>query len=96
MREIKINGSWGILIVDVETGVVQSATGVAYGDIARIDIGEYLRTYGRNPTGGDILDFGYWTKEANLYIAPDEYHREMMGAGWMPIVSNEAAGRVLQ
>lgn len=96
MKELKINGSWGILIVDAKTGVVLSAGGVAYRDIARIDIEEYIKTYGHQPTAGDILDFGYWTKEANLYIAPDEYHREMMGAGWTPIVSNEAAGRVLQ
>ncbi|CCV12976.1 hypothetical protein [Mesorhizobium sp. STM 4661] len=98
MAHINICGNWGTLVVNAETGEVEDhhLNGSGYQHIKKFDIAEYTKAYGQPPVGDlDILDLGYWAGDGT-YIEADEYHREMTGTGWSPIIANEATGRVLQ
>ncbi|MES0134464.1 hypothetical protein NKJ88_05775 [Mesorhizobium sp. M0016] len=95
MSHISVSGSWGTILANAETGAVLKAP-ADYSDIVKFDLDEHTKAHGK-PTAGtvDILDLGYWTN-TGFYIAADEYHREMTGAGWGPIIANEAVGKVLK
>jgi hypothetical protein len=78
---ILIYGSHGEIDADPLTGAVTAYrpaidTELDYDDIARIDIDEWRAAYpGETLVTGDILDFGFWTKDGR-YVAHDEAFRD--------------------
>lgn len=74
-----VEGSWGRLEVDCQTGNVLKLTDepeyqtheIGYRDIVRVDVDKYRATFGKF-AGCDILDIGYWTKEG-VYEPPTPF-----------------------
>lgn len=72
MKNFRIHGSYGSLVVDSETGEVVSILdglgeyGGEYDDIEKFDIDKWHKKYPRKPLADedvDILDFSFWLKD---------------------------------
>lgn len=78
---IMLEGTYGILRVDTETGEVMSYTPAEgetaeYADITRVDVAEYRHTFGKLPEWADVVDIGLWTDKGK-YIAPSAIYRHI-------------------
>jgi hypothetical protein len=98
-----IEGSWGRLHVDTETGDVLRLTGApkdaeseCYHDIARFDLEEWKRFYNQDTCrGADILDVGYWTKDGT-YEPAAANHRAEIARGVFSIIRNDNVAKLLK
>jgi hypothetical protein len=98
-----IEGSWGRLHVDTETGDVLRLSGApkdaeseGYHDIARFDLEEWKRFYNQDTCrGADILDVGYWTKEG-IYEPAAAKHRDEIARGAFTIICNDKVAKLLK
>lgn len=86
---IAINSSNGTLMIDSETGEVSVEESDYDNDdlrqIVRFDLDEWRKEYpGEECEGGDILDFGYWSKREDgewIYEPPvEEWRKEWRDA----------------
>jgi hypothetical protein len=98
-----IEGSWGRVHVDAETGDVlritdepECAETEGYRYIRRFDLQEWKRFYKQETCcGADILDVGYWTKN-DIYEPAVTNHREKIAQGTFSIICNESVGKLLK
>jgi hypothetical protein len=103
MNVCLIQGSWGQLRVDAETGDVlrltdesKDAQGEGYHDIARFDLEEWKRFYNQGTCrGADILDVGYWTNEGIYEPAAAKHHGEI-ARGAFSIICNDKVANLLK
>jgi hypothetical protein len=97
-----IEGSWGRVHVDAETGDVlrisdepKDGHSEGYRCIGRFDLEEWTRFYKKETCrGADILDVGYWTKNG-IYQPPAPDHRDKIARGAFSIICNESVGKLL-
>jgi len=70
-----VNGSWGSLVINNETGRVITCTAGEYIAIIEFDLKEYDQYWNEpRPKNYDILDLGFWHRiDQRVEYTPPEY-----------------------